>query len=228
MKPPAVTRARRRPAAAGASGPTAGVASRRQYLGVSWPRRHHDSNAPTGPPDDFVCRVLECSSSPCSRQRQPRWLPLPVATACSLLHTRQVLLLEGTMAADKESGRSVFFVPGICSRYTICPRQQAHVFLPVLPSPLLVRIRGRMEEVAITHPRQAGGGSAAGRGLSDRWSWVTFPHSTFWPGRPLSAFWTPLSRWLGRCREICPSQQVEGRSSVSPLSAQVSTTHPAG
>lgn len=25
-----------------------------------------------------------------------------------------------------------------CSQYTICPRQQAHVFLPVLPSPLLV------------------------------------------------------------------------------------------
>ena len=39
--------------------------------------------------------------------------------------------------ADAEES-SVFFVPGICSQYTICPRQQAHVFLPVLPSPLLV------------------------------------------------------------------------------------------
>lgn len=40
------------------------------------------------------------------------------------------------MAVAEES--SVFFVPGICSQYTICPRQQAHVFLPVLPSLLLV------------------------------------------------------------------------------------------
>lgn len=74
------------------------------------------------------------------------------------------------MAADKESGSSVFFVPGICSRYAICPGQQAHVFLPVLPSPLLVRIRGRRKSPSLTlgkpegRPQQEGGSAIAGLG----------------------------------------------------------------
>ena len=66
---------------------------------------------------------------------------------CSL--QREVLLLEEAMAAAEES--SVFFVPGICSQYTICPRQQAHVFLPVLPSPLLVWTTAVEESSELRH-----------------------------------------------------------------------------
>lgn len=71
-------RARSQLAAAGALGPTAGVASRRQYLGVSWPRRRHDSsNALTGPLDDFARRALkrlERSTRRCPRRLRPRRL----------------------------------------------------------------------------------------------------------------------------------------------------------
>lgn len=67
------------------------------------------------------------------------------------------------MAADEES-RSVFSVPGICSRYAICPRQQAHVFLPVPPSPLLVWTLA-VEGVIIAHARRAGEGCAEEGGL---------------------------------------------------------------
>ena len=96
--------------------------------------------------DNFICKVLKHlgmdsggrgAGDPPPTSCGPGQHPLHSGhdLLCSLQTEVLLLLLEEAMAAAEES--SVFFVPGICSQHTICPRQQAHVFLLVLPSPLL-------------------------------------------------------------------------------------------
>lgn len=69
-------------------------------------------------------------------------------------HCTLVLCTQRSFSLRDDGSRrvsgSVFFVPGICSRHTICPRQQAHVFLLVLPSPLLPWTRGRRRSLQLT------------------------------------------------------------------------------
>lgn len=104
-------RSRGQLAAAGASGPTAGVSS--------WPwRRHDSSNALTGPLNDLVRRVLkrpERSTRPCSRRLQPRWLlSLRPPPALSSTPDRAFFLKgrwQPTRSREKASSSSLASVP---------------------------------------------------------------------------------------------------------------------
>lgn len=112
--------------------------------------------------DNFICKVLkhlEMDSGGRGRDPPPmscgpRQHPLHSGhdLLCSLQTEVLLLLLEEAMAAAEES--SVFFVPGICSQHTICPRQQAHVFLLVLPSPLLAWTTA-VEEVILAQAQRS-------------------------------------------------------------------------
>lgn len=85
--------------------------------------------------------------------------------------------------------RSVFFVPGICPRCAICPAQQAHVFLLVLPSLLLVWTAhggGHREPGAVWKEGGLGSQSLGSRVPSPGRSLL---------GMPVFAFRTHPSRW---------------------------------
>lgn len=107
----------------------------------------------------------------------------------------------GDAAADGES--DVSFIPGICSRCAICPVQQAHVFLLVLPSLLLARTArgGGHRELGLVR-REAGLGSPS------LGSHIPSPGRSLFR-MPVRFFPDPAIQMARMMQGVCPSQQIE-------------------
>lgn len=135
----------------------------------------------------------------------------PLAAAGSAPHTPEVCLREETWQPAKS--RSVFFVLGICSQGAICPRQQAHVFLLIPPSPLLVWTAHGGGHGGLGVAQRQGGSGGSLPGL-----WRPLSRALCVPD-PRLCFRAPALQMAGMTHGVCPSRHSEGALSDTAFCA---------